>query len=57
MRKHLLLAAENAVARGEALRSRLCVPEPFSTEQRDALNGRRIAHWSTPPHLPASGST
>jgi hypothetical protein len=57
VRKHLLLAAENAVARGEALRSRLCVPEPFSTEQRDALNGRRIAHWSTPPHLPASGST
>jgi hypothetical protein len=46
VRKHLLRAAENKVARGEALRSRLYIPEPFSIEQRDALNARRIAHWS-----------
>jgi hypothetical protein len=46
VRKHLLLAAENKVARGEALRSRLYIPEPFSIEQRDALNARRIAQWS-----------
>ena len=46
MRKHLLLAAENKVARGEALRSRLYIPEPFSIEQRDALNARRAAQWS-----------
>lgn len=46
VRKHLLLAAENKVARGEALRSRLYIPEPFSIEQRDALNARRVAHWS-----------
>jgi Protein of unknown function (DUF1173) len=45
VRKHLLLAAENMVARGEALRSRLYIPEPFSIEQRDAINARRIAQW------------
>jgi hypothetical protein len=46
VRKHLLLAAENKVARGEALRSRLYIPEPFSIDQRDALNARRFAQWS-----------
>ncbi len=46
VRKHLLLAAENKVARGEALRSRLYIPEPFSIEQRGALNARRVAQWS-----------
>jgi hypothetical protein len=34
------------VARGEALRSRLYIPEPFSIDQRDALNARRVAQWS-----------
>jgi hypothetical protein len=46
VRRHLLMAAENKIARGEALRSRLYIPEPFSIEQRDALNARRIAQWS-----------
>jgi hypothetical protein len=46
VRRHLLLAAENKVARGEVLRSRLYIPEPFSIEQRDALNARRVAQWS-----------
>ena len=46
VRKHLLLAAENKVARGEALRRRLYIPEPFSIEQRDALNARRVAQWN-----------
>jgi hypothetical protein len=46
VRRHLLLAAENKVARGEALRSRLYIPEPFSIEQRDALNARRVAQWN-----------
>jgi hypothetical protein len=46
VRRHLLLAAENKVARGEALRSRLYIPEPFSIDHRDALNARRIAQWS-----------
>jgi hypothetical protein len=46
VRKHLLLAAENKVARGEALRCRLYIPEPFFIEQRDPLNARRIAQWS-----------
>ncbi len=46
VRKHLLLAAENKIARGDALRSRLYIPEVFSVEQRDPINGRRIAQWS-----------
>lgn len=46
VRRQLLLAAQNKLARGEALRSRLYVPEPFSVEQRDAINARRIAQWT-----------
>jgi len=46
VRKHLLRAAENKVARGDALRSRLYIPEPFCIEQREALNMRRIGQWS-----------
>lgn len=46
VRRHLLLAAENKVALGEALRSRLYIPEPFSIEQREALSARRVAQWS-----------
>ena len=53
VRKHLLLAAENKIARGHALRSQLYVPEVFSVEQRDALNARRIAQWS--PAIAAPG--
>jgi hypothetical protein len=45
VRRHLLLAAEGKVARGEALQSRLYIPEVFSVEQRDALNTRRTAQW------------
>jgi hypothetical protein len=45
VRRHLLLAAEHKVARGEALRSRLYIPEPFSIAQREALNARRVAQW------------
>lgn len=52
VRRHLLLAAENKVARGEALRSRLYIPEPFSIEQRDALNARRVAQWSHAVAMP-----
>jgi len=46
VRRHLLLAAEDKVTRGEALSSRLYIPEPFSVEQRDAINARRAAQWS-----------
>lgn len=45
VRKHLLSAAENKIARGEALRSRLYIPEVFSVEQRDELNARRALQW------------
>ena len=47
VRKHLLLAAENKIARGNSLRSQLYVPEVFSVDQRDAINGRRTAKWSS----------
>lgn len=46
VRKHLLLAAENKIARGDSLRSRLYIPEVFTVDQRDAINGRRMAQWS-----------
>jgi hypothetical protein len=46
VRKHLLQAAENKIARGDALRSRLYIPEMFSVEERDAINARRMASWS-----------
>ena len=46
VRKHLLLAAENKTARGGALHARLYIPEVFSVDQRDAINGRRMAQWA-----------
>ena len=46
VRKHLLLAAENKIARGDSLRSRLWIPEVFAVEQRDAINARRMAQWA-----------
>jgi hypothetical protein len=46
VRRHLLAAADDKVARGDPLRTRLYIPETFSIEQRDALNARRLAHWS-----------
>ena len=46
VRKHLLIAAENKIARGDSLRSRLYVPEVFSVDQRDAISARRMAQWS-----------
>jgi len=45
VRRHLLHAAEHKLACGDALRDRLYVPEPFSIDQRDAINFRRLAHW------------
>jgi hypothetical protein len=46
VRKHLLQAAENKIARGDALRSRLYIPEVFSVEQRDTINARRTMQWT-----------
>lgn len=46
VRKHLLQAAENKMARGDSLRSRLYIPEVFTVEHREAINARRVAHWS-----------
>jgi hypothetical protein len=46
VRKHLLLAAEDKIARGGSLQSRLYIPEMFSVDQRDAINARRAAQWA-----------
>jgi hypothetical protein len=43
VRKHLLMAAENKIAGGAALQSRLYVPEVFTVEHRDEINARRVA--------------
>jgi len=45
VRRHLLQAAEHKIARSDALRARLYVPEPFSIDERDAINARRLAQW------------
>ena len=45
VRRHLLQAAEHKIARGDALRTRLYVPEPFSIDERDAINARRVVRW------------
>ena len=44
VRKHLLIAAENKIARGTTLRSRLYIPEVFTVEHRDEINARRVSH-------------
>ena len=53
VRRHLLHAAERKLARGDALRARLYVPEPFSIDERDAINARRVAQWQSA--VPAPG--
>ncbi len=45
VRRHLLQAAEHKLARGDSLRARLYVPEPFSIDERDAIDVRRLAQW------------
>ncbi len=52
VRRHLLHAAEHKLARGDALRDRLYVPEAFSIEERDAINVRRLAQWQTAASAP-----
>lgn len=46
VRRQLLRAADQLIARREPLRSRLYIPEPFVVDQREALNARRLAAWS-----------
>jgi Protein of unknown function (DUF1173) len=46
VRKYLLRAADNKIARGDPLRARLYIPEVFSVEQRDAICARQTAQWS-----------
>ena len=52
VRRHLLNASEHKLARGDALRARLYVPEPFSVDARDSINARRIANWRQAVSVP-----
>lgn len=52
VRRHLLQAAEHMLARGDALRARLYVPEPFSIAEREAIDARRLAHWQRAVAVP-----
>lgn len=52
VRRHLLQAADHKLTRGAALRARLYVPEPFSIDERDAINARRLAQWQTAASAP-----
>jgi hypothetical protein len=54
VRRHLLQAAEHKLARGDALRARLYVPELFSIDERDVINARRLAQWQSA--VPAPGT-
>jgi hypothetical protein len=47
IRKFLLLAAENKLAKGSALVDRLYVPEPFSPERKSEIAQRRMAKLAT----------
>lgn len=46
VRRHLLQAAAQMMARGEPLAQRLYIPEVFSVEQREAIHARRMAQWA-----------
>lgn len=45
VRRHLLQAAHGKTAGGQVLQERLYIPEPFTVEQRDQINARRLALW------------
>jgi hypothetical protein len=47
VRKHLLQAADHKFAHGDSLLSRLYIPEVFTVDQRDAINTRCLAQWSS----------
>ncbi|MDC6166596.1 DUF1173 domain-containing protein [Paucibacter sp. XJ19-41] len=51
VRRQLLQAASRMLACGEALSSKLDVPEPFSVEQADAIRARRHARWAEAARL------
>jgi len=51
IRKYLLQAAEDKVAKGAGLIDLIYIPESFSTEKKDAISQRRIVHMqkAAPP--------
>lgn len=57
VRRHLLQAAAHMMAGGLALQPRLYIPEPFSVDQREALNARRVAQWGPAAAVPGKPQT
>lgn len=55
IRKYLLLAAENKVAKGGSLLERLYVPEPFTAEKKAEIAQRRMARMAQAA-APAKGA-
>lgn len=45
IRKYLLKAAGDKVAKGQPLSDQLYIPESYSIEKKDELNARRLAQW------------
>lgn len=45
VRRKLVQASLHKSTRGHSLGSRLHLPEPFSVDERDAINARRLAQW------------
>jgi Protein of unknown function (DUF1173) len=45
VRRRLLRVAQHVRAKGDSLGSRLYVPEPFSIDEREAINARRLRQW------------
>jgi hypothetical protein len=52
VRRKLVQAALHKSARGHSLCSRLYLPEPFSVDERDAINKRRLAQWQQAAAMP-----
>ena len=46
IRKYLLEASEKIVIKGMRLSERLFVPEPFKSEDTEAIKSRREQEWS-----------
>jgi hypothetical protein len=53
VRRHLLQAAHGKTAGGQVLQERMYIPEPFTVEQREQINARRLALWKHA--MPQSG--
>jgi len=54
VRRHLLQAADQKLVGAIPLANRLYVPEPWTADQRDAINDRRASTWASASLSPSS---